>query len=79
MSNYECDTSHCLHGTYLDRNGCPSCECLPDPNPSTVQSCIEKRELEGKTIKINHEYFTYPECNEQKPHEYKSKMCNESE
>ena len=32
MSNYTCDTTKCLHGTYLDRNGCPSCECLPNPN-----------------------------------------------
>jgi hypothetical protein len=27
-----CDIKKCEFGTYLDRNGCPSCECLPNPD-----------------------------------------------
>ncbi len=77
ISNYTCDPLACPHGTYLDRNGCPSCECLPDPKE--VLSCSENRESQGITIEFNNDYVTFPKCSENNPREYKPKMCNEKE
>jgi hypothetical protein len=59
-----CDpTRDCEYGTYLDRNGCPSCECLPDP---TLKSdCYHIKEIDEQ-IECNPDgSFKPTQCNDE--------------
>ena len=43
---------------------------------SNMKPCYEKLRSDSVTVYFGHDEIKYPQCNEQRPKEYKPKMCN---